>query len=116
MACEGGPQGNAHLSPLCSLFVLPYSPPMPPDGAILRAPQGPPMTLANMRQNGVRMIWAKCEACGHQADVNVDKLTETLVVHKVGQRLRCGRCGGKRINTRPAWHTERDAWGAGGRR
>ena len=33
------------------------------------------MTLANMRQNGVRMVWAKCEACGHQADVNVDALS-----------------------------------------
>ena len=36
------------------------------------------MTLANMRQNGVRMVWAKCEACGHQADMNVDALAETL--------------------------------------
>jgi hypothetical protein len=37
------------------------------------------MTLANMRHNGVRMVWAKCEACGHQADVNVDALAKTLV-------------------------------------
>jgi hypothetical protein len=73
------------------------------------------MTLANMRQNGVRMIWATCEACGHHADVNVDALAETLVVPKVGERLRGSRCGGKQINTRPAWHTGRDAWGAGGR-
>jgi hypothetical protein len=74
-----------------------------------------PMTLANMRQNGVRMIWAKCEACVHQADVNVDALEKTVVVPKVGERLRCGRCGSKQINSRPAWHTGRDAWGAGGR-
>jgi hypothetical protein len=52
---------------------------MPRNDLPLRAPQGPPMTLANMRKNGVRMIWAKCEACGHQADVNVDTLAETLV-------------------------------------
>jgi hypothetical protein len=38
------------------------------------------MTLANMRKNGVRMVWARCEACGHQADVNVDTLAETFVV------------------------------------
>jgi hypothetical protein len=37
------------------------------------------MTLANMRKNGVRMIWAKCEACGHQADVNVDALGSGLI-------------------------------------
>jgi hypothetical protein len=24
---------------------------------------GPPMTLANMRQNGVRAVIARCEAC-----------------------------------------------------
>jgi rRNA maturation protein Nop10 len=72
------------------------------------------MTLANMRQNGVRLVWAKCEACGHQADVNVDALAETLVIPKVGQRLRCSRCGSKQINTRPAWHAASDAWGRRG--
>jgi hypothetical protein len=100
-------------SPLMFMFSSNYILPpfMPRNDLPLRAPQGPPMTLANMRQNGVRMIWAKCEACGHQADVNVDTLAETLVVPKVGQRLRCSCCGGKQINTRPAWHTGR----AGGR-
>jgi hypothetical protein len=68
----------------------------------------------DMRKNGVRIVWAQCEACGHEADVNVDTLAETLVVPKVGQRLRCSHCGGKQINTRPAWHTSRDAWGREG--
>jgi hypothetical protein len=31
-----------------------------------------PMTLANMRLNGVRAVIATCEACGHKADVNVE--------------------------------------------
>ena len=35
---------------------------------------GPPMTLANMRLNGVRAVIATCEACRHKADVNVDAL------------------------------------------
>jgi hypothetical protein len=70
-----------------------------------RARPGPPMTLANMRQNGVRAVTAECETCGHQADVNVDALPETITVPKAGHRLRCGQCGGKRIDTRPAWHT-----------
>jgi DNA-directed RNA polymerase subunit RPC12/RpoP len=64
-----------------------------------------------MRANGVRVVIAACEACGHKADVNVDALPETTFVPEVGRRLRCSACGGKRINTRPAWHTSREAWG-----
>jgi hypothetical protein len=36
-----------------------------------------PMTLANMRLNGVRAVIAACANCGHSADVNVDLLPET---------------------------------------
>jgi hypothetical protein len=63
------------------------------------------MTLANMRLNGVRSVTATCQACAHQADVNVDALPETLTVPEAGQRLRCSQCGAKTISTRPAWHT-----------
>jgi hypothetical protein len=70
---------------------------------------GPPMTLANMRKNGVRAVIARCEACGHAADVNVDALAVTIIVPEVGRRLCCGECGGKRIETRPAWHAANDA-------
>jgi hypothetical protein len=75
----------------------------------MRSNPGPPMTLANMRANGVHAVSAACEACGHKADVNVDALPETLAVPKAGQRLRCSACGGKTILTRPAWHTARRA-------
>jgi len=75
---------------------------------------GPPMTLANMRQNGVHAVIARCQACGHAADVNVDALPETMVVPEVGRRLCCSECGGKRIETRPAWHAASDAWGRRG--
>ena len=69
------------------------------------------MTLANMRATGVRAVSATCEACSHSADVNVnvDALPETVTVPKAGQRLRCSACGGKRVLTRPAWHTARRA-------
>jgi hypothetical protein len=63
------------------------------------------MTLANMRSNGVRAVIATFEACGHKADVNVDALPENVTVPETGRRLRCSHCGGKQINTRPAWHT-----------
>ena len=66
---------------------------------------GPPMTLQNMRANGVRMVIAQRESCGPSADVNVDALPETVEVPKTGQIPRCSGCGGKRIATRPAWHT-----------
>jgi hypothetical protein len=71
----------------------------------MRSKPGPPMTLANMRSNGVRAVSATCQACGHQADVNVDALPETLTVPEAGKRFRCGSCGGKTISTRAAWHT-----------
>jgi hypothetical protein len=75
----------------------------------MRSKPGPPMTLANMRQNGVRPVTATCEACGRSADVVVDVLPESVTVPTAGQRLRCSACGGKQINTRPAWHTARRA-------
>jgi DNA-directed RNA polymerase subunit RPC12/RpoP len=69
--------------------------------------KGPPMSLANMRENGVHAVIATCQACGHKADVNVDALPASTGVPHVGQGLRCSQCGGKRIETRPAWHTVR---------
>ena len=56
------------------------------------------MTLANMRQNGVRAVIASCANCGRSADVNVDALPETLAVPDAGKRLRCSQCGGKTIS------------------
>ena len=71
----------------------------------MRAKPGPPMSLANMRANGVRAVTATCQACNHSADVNVDLMPETVTVPNVGLSLQCSQCGGKTINTRPAWHT-----------
>jgi ABC-type hemin transport system substrate-binding protein len=71
----------------------------------MRSKPGPPMTLTNMRKNGVRMVTASCANSGRSADVNVDLLSETLTVPEAGQRLRCSACGAKTISTRPAWHT-----------
>ena len=71
----------------------------------------PPMSLANMRQNGVYSVSAVCETCRHESVVNVYALPEAVPVPEVGQHLRCSRCGGKEIDTRPAWHTARDMGG-----
>lgn len=64
-----------------------------------------PMTLANMRRNGVNAVIAECRDCRHKADVVVDQLAAETAVPDVGGRMRCSKCGGKRIETRPAWHT-----------
>ena len=64
-----------------------------------------PMSLANMRQNGVRAVIATCLACGHKADVVVDKLPDAVFVPDVGKRMRCSVCEARRVETRPAWHT-----------
>jgi DNA-directed RNA polymerase subunit RPC12/RpoP len=73
---------------------------------VAREKAAPPMTLGNMRANGVRAVIATCQACGHKADVNVDALSPLVYVPEIGRRLRCGECGGKRIDTRHAWHTK----------
>jgi hypothetical protein len=73
----------------------------------MRSNPGPPMTLANMRSNGVHAVAATCANCGRSADVNVDLLPETLTVPEAGRRLRCNSCGGNTISTRPAWHKAR---------
>jgi DNA-directed RNA polymerase subunit RPC12/RpoP len=63
-----------------------------------------PISLANMRANGVRSVTASCANCGRSADVNVDALPETLTVPEAGKRLRCSSCGGKTIDaTRMAY-------------
>jgi hypothetical protein len=46
---------------------------------VSREKHGPPMTLANMRKNGVHAVIATCQVCGYKADVNVDALTEIVV-------------------------------------
>jgi hypothetical protein len=64
-----------------------------------------PMTLANMREHGIRSVWAFCTmiGCGHEARVNVDALSDELPIPDVALRLRCSRCGRRSVTTRPDW-------------
>ena len=66
---------------------------------------GPPMDLANMRDNGVRSIEVYCLDCAHRADVNVDQFPAHWPVKSFEGRMVCGGCGGRRVDVRPAWHT-----------
>jgi hypothetical protein len=61
------------------------------------------MTLGNMREHGVRAVDATCEACPHEAVVNVDSLLDDVYVPDVALKLRCSACGSKKIVVRPDW-------------
>lgn len=63
-----------------------------------------PMTLANMRENGVRHVYLYCPApCHHQAEIDVDGLPEDTPVPEIGRRYRCSKCGRKGVQSQPAW-------------
>ena len=68
--------------------------------------RGPPMTLENMRENGVHSLWVACRSCRHEASVNVDQLPGEVEVPSAGRFFRCSKCGSKEINTRPNWTTQ----------
>jgi hypothetical protein len=46
--------------------------------------RGPPMTLANMRENGVRSLWVVCPLCHHDAAVNVDSFEPDVAAPAYG--------------------------------
>ena len=48
---------------------------------------GPPMDLANMRENGVRSIAVYCLDCNRRADVNVDNFAGDLLVKSFERRM-----------------------------
>ena len=62
-----------------------------------------PMTLGNMREHGVRAVGATCEACHHEAVVNVDGLPNGVYVPDIALKLRCSSCGSKKTVVRPDW-------------
>jgi hypothetical protein len=68
------------------------------DGSIVE-----PMTLANMRENGVWSISATCETCHHEAVLSADQWPPDMPVPDIGLKLRCSACGSREIATRPNW-------------
>jgi hypothetical protein len=68
-------------------------------------PPGPPMTLGNMRELGVRNLIAYChnDACRHQALVDVSAYADDVEVPSFQRRAKCGKCGGKCVDVRPNW-------------
>ncbi len=85
------------------------APPVPHASIIPMAKQlhepGPPMTLGNMRANGVHHLIAYClnDACRHSALIDVSGYPDSIEVQS--WRAKCGKCGarGNRIDVRPNW-------------
>jgi len=64
-----------------------------------------PMTLANMRQNGVRRLLVYCTGvrCWHSATVDADFLAGDVVLKSLEPRMVCSRCGLIGADVRPNW-------------
>ena len=60
-----------------------------------------PMTLANMRANGVRSLLVYCSACPRTVIFNVDAYPETLPVPAFEPRMVCTGCGMIGADARP---------------
>jgi hypothetical protein len=61
------------------------------------------MTLANMRENGVRSLSVTCEVCHHEALMNVDTFDHATPVPAFGPRMVCTSCGIVGADVRPNW-------------
>jgi hypothetical protein len=70
-----------------------------------------PMTLANMRANGVRTLDVQCAAidCRHSAVLDVSGFPDDATVPFFGCRLRCAVCGHLGADARPNWR-ERESY------
>ncbi len=71
-----------------------------------------PMTLGNMRANGVRSLIVYCMACHRSAVLDVDGYADGVPVPAFSPRMVCTRCGIIGADARPNW---RDQQTSGGR-
>jgi hypothetical protein len=69
----------------------------------LRSPPGDPMTLGNMRENGVRSLAVSCWQCHHRAILKVEGWPDHVPVPTFGPRMVCTRFGIIGADARPNW-------------
>jgi hypothetical protein len=62
-----------------------------------------PMTLGNMRQNGVRSLAVSCTICHHEGRLDVEAWPDHVPVPTFGPRMVCTRCGIVGADARPNW-------------
>jgi hypothetical protein len=65
---------------------------------------GPPMTLGNMRENGIHRLFVSCRSCHHSVELNVDHMGDGIEVPSIGPRMVCSRCGMVGADARPDWN------------
>jgi hypothetical protein len=65
-----------------------------------------PMTLGNMRANGVRSLDVCCWACHHRAIMSADPWPDGVPVPTFGPRMVCTRCGIIGADARPHWQEQ----------
>jgi hypothetical protein len=64
-----------------------------------------PMTLGNMRRNGVRALAIYCGAtnCHHQAVLDVERYADDVPAPSFRPRMRCAVCGHLGADARTNW-------------
>jgi len=71
----------------------------------MKSKQPPPMILGNTRGLGVQRLLVSClnPDCLHSIVFDVSHYDADIAVPSFTPRMRCSRCGGKRIDCRPNW-------------
>jgi hypothetical protein len=62
-----------------------------------------PMTLGNMRSNGVRTLAVSCWNCHHEAVLSAEPWPDHVPVPSFGPRMVCTQCGITGADARPNW-------------
>jgi hypothetical protein len=65
-----------------------------------------PMTLGNMRANGVRSLDVCCWVCHHRAIMSADPWPDHVAVPTFGPRMVCTKCGIIGADVRPNWQEQ----------
>ena len=78
--------------------------------------RGPPMTLANMRAQGVRSLAVTCELCRRAAVLSADAWPDDAPVPAFGPRMVCTGCGIVGADVRPNWRERPQSESLTGRR
>ena len=65
-----------------------------------------PMTLGNMRANGVRSLAVSCHLCHHEAIISAAPWPDDVPVPMFGPRMVCTKCGVIGADARPNWQEQ----------
>jgi hypothetical protein len=101
------PEQLASKRPIVGLLALPSVPGYDPPMATARLNDPiEPMTLGNMRANGVRSLEVSCWQCHHRAIMSAAPWADDVPVPTFGPRMACTHCGIIGADARPNWHEQ----------